>query len=225
MYQFVTGPLLWLSFAVFFIGLIARIVLYIRGLNWKLDRVTYRVNTRYGVKGALKSVFFWLLPFGARNWRVKPWFTLLFFAFHAGLVITPIFLLAHAVLLKERWGLGWPAISNQTADVLTVVVIVAAVFLVLRRLALPEVRIMTTAYDYLLIAVTVAPFITGFIAGFGGENYQTWLIVHVLTGEIWLVAVPFTKLAHVVLFFCSRVQLGMDFGIKRGGLKGRGLVW
>ncbi len=40
-----------------------------------------------------------------------------------------------------------------------------------------------------------------------------------------LIAIPFTKLSHLVLFFCSRVQLGMDYGIKRGGMKGKGLVW
>ena len=41
MYQFVTGPLAWISFAIFFIGLIARIIWYVRGLDWKLDRIPY----------------------------------------------------------------------------------------------------------------------------------------------------------------------------------------
>jgi hypothetical protein len=45
MYEFVTGPLAWLAFAVFFIGNIVRLVFYVRGLDWKLDRVTYSVNT------------------------------------------------------------------------------------------------------------------------------------------------------------------------------------
>ncbi len=40
-----------------------------------------------------------------------------------------------------------------------------------------------------------------------------------------LVAIPFTKLSHVFLFFASRAQLGMDFGIKRGGLKGTKMDW
>jgi hypothetical protein len=29
----------------------------------------------------------------------------------------------------------------------------------------------------------------------------------------------------VLLFFLSRAQLGMDFGIKRGGMKGKGMAW
>ena len=33
MYQFVTGPLAWLSFTIFFVGVIAHVVKYIRGLD------------------------------------------------------------------------------------------------------------------------------------------------------------------------------------------------
>ena len=111
------------------------------------------------------------------------------------------------------------------SDVLTILVIVAVVFLVLRRIALPEVRLITTAYDYLMIAIAVAPFITGFIAAHGASNYNFWIIAHVLCGEIVLVAIPFTKLSHFILFFLSRAQLGMDYGIKRGGMKSKGLAW
>ena len=74
MYEFVTGPLVWLSFAIFFIGLIVRAVLYIKGLDWKLDRVTYSVNTAYGVRGAVRSILFWLFPYGSLATRsLKLW--------------------------------------------------------------------------------------------------------------------------------------------------------
>jgi len=69
MYEFVTGPLAWLAFAVFFVGNIVRLVFYVRGLDWKLDRVTYSVNTSFGVKGAVRSILFWLTPFGTHSWR------------------------------------------------------------------------------------------------------------------------------------------------------------
>jgi hypothetical protein len=75
MYEFVTGPLAWISFAIFFVGLIVRAVLYIRGLDWKLDRVTYSENVSYGIKGAIRSIVFWLFPYGTRSWRNNPWFT------------------------------------------------------------------------------------------------------------------------------------------------------
>lgn len=225
MYEFVTGPLAWLAFSVFFIGIIVRVVQYIRGLDWKLDRVTYTVNVSYGIKGALRSIFFWLLPFGTRAWRSNPFLTFFVFTFHIGLLLTPVFLLAHNELFLERWGFRFPTISEATADFLTILVLVSALFLVLRRIALPEVRIITTGYDYLLLIIAVCPFFTGLMAHYQVWNYEFWLILHIVSGEIMLVAIPFTKLSHFVKFFLTRAQLGMDFGIKRGGMKNKGLAW
>lgn len=225
MYQFLTGPLLWLSFLIFFIGLIVRVVWYVRGLSWQMDRVPYTKHVSYGVKGALRSIFFWLLPFGTRRWKTRPAMTILFFVFHIGIVITPIFLLAHNIILRERWGISWATLPGPVADALTIGVLVSALFLVLRRVAFSEVRILTSAYDYLLLAITVAPFFTGFLASLKVAGYLFWLYAHIISAEIMLIAIPLTKLSHIVLFFMSRGQLGMDYGIKRGGMKGRGLAW
>lgn len=225
MYEFVTGPLAWLAFLTFFIGLIVRAVIYIKGLDWKLDRVAYTEHKAYGVKGALRSIFFWLVPFGTHSWRFYPGFTVLFFTFHFGLLFTPIFLKAHNILLYERWGFSLWTMSEATADALTLMTIVAGIFLILRRIALPEVRIITTAYDYLLLAIALAPFITGYLAYHQFSGYQAWLILHILTGEIMLIAIPLTKLSHFILFFLSRAQIGADYGIKRGGMKGTSMSW
>ncbi len=225
MYEFVTGPLAWLAFSVFFVGSMVRVVQYIRGLDWKLDRVTYEVNVSYGIKGALRSIFFWLLPFGTRGWRSSPFLTFFVFTFHIGLLLTPVFLVAHNELLLERWGFRFPSLSEATADFLTILVLVSAIFLVLRRIALPEVRIITTGYDYLLLIIAVSPFFTGLMAHYQVWNYEFWLILHIVSGEIMLVAIPFTKLSHFVKFFLTRAQIGMDFGIKRGGMKNKGLAW
>jgi len=225
MYEFVTGPLVWLSFAIFFVGLIVRTVLYIRGLDWKLDRVTYSVNTSFGVRGAVRSIVFWLFPFGTRSWCNNPWFTVWVFLMHIGLLLTPIFLLGHSVLMRERLGFGLWSLPGGMADFLTILVFVAVIFLTLRRIALPEVRLISTTYDYLLLAIAVAPFVTGYVAAHGTADYSFWIITHVLCGEILLIAVPLTKLSHFVLFFLSRAQLGMDYGIKRGGMKNKGISW
>jgi nitrate reductase gamma subunit len=225
MYDFVTGPLAWIAFLTFFFGLIARAVWYVKGLNWQMDRVAYRPHMRHGIKGAARSIFYWLFPYGTHSWRQNPVFTFLVFIFHIGLLVTPVFLLGHNILLKTSWGFSLPTISETAADVLTFAVIVSALFLVLRRIALTEVRIITSAYDYLLVAIAVAPFVTGLLAHYQVADYQFWLIVHILSGEIFLIAIPLTKLSHFVLFFMSRAQLGMDYVIKRGGMKGKGLAW
>jgi nitrate reductase gamma subunit len=221
MYQFVTGPLAWFAFAVFFIGLTVRAIWYVRGLDWKLDRVAYSEQTSYGVKGAIRSIIFWLIPFGTHSWRFYKMMTVLVFAFHIGLVFTPIFLRAHNIILMERWGVSLWSLPEGLADVLTFIVIISGIFLMLRRIAFPQVRIITTAYDYLLLLIALAPFITGFMAYHQAPGYQGWLIAHIICGEIMIVAIPLTKLSHFLLFFLSRAQLGMDFGIKRGGMKNK----
>ena len=225
MYDFLTGPMLWATFLVSFGGLLVRAVLYVRGLHWQLDRVAYRPNMKYGLRGGLRSILAFIIPFKARLWRVRPGFTLIFFAFHVGLLVTPIFLEAHNVMLKEAFGFSLPTLSTGLADTLAWVCLVGGLFLILRRIAFPEVRIITTFYDYLLLAISVMPFITGLIARYEMGDYQFWLTAHILSGEIWLLCLPFTKLSHVVLFFMSRMQLGMDYGIKRGGMKGSDMAW
>jgi hypothetical protein len=56
-------------------------------------------------------------------------------------------------------------------------------------------------------------------------DYYFWLMAHIISGHIFLIAIPLTKLSHFLLFFMTRAQLGMDYGIKRGGMKGKGMAW
>lgn len=225
MYQFLTGPMLWVTFIVFFGGLAWRIVWYIRGLDWQLDRVAYRAHWKLGLKGAVQSIIHWLIPYYSHGWRAKPIYTFIFFLFHIGLIVVPLFLVGHAVILKERWGIEWPTISMGLADALTIAVLACTVFIIIRRIALPEVRIITTLYDYFLLLLTVTPFLSGFLAVHQAGDYNFWLYTHIISGELLLIAIPFTKLFHVVGFFLSRAQLGMDFGIKRAYKAPGGFDW
>jgi nitrate reductase gamma subunit len=225
MYEFVAGPLAKIAFVIFFLGLIWRYINYVRGLNWQADRVAYRAHIGSGAKGALRSIIVWLIPFGTHSWRFYPGFTVLVFVFHIGILSTPIFLLGHNMMLADAWGFSFPTLPEALADTLTVAVLMAGLFILLRRIALPQVRILTKPYDLLVLAIAIAPFLTGFLARMQVGDYNFWLIAHILCGEIMLVAIPFTKLSHFLLFFLSRAQIGMDFGIKRGGMKGKRMPW
>lgn len=225
MYAFLTGPMLWLSFAVCIIGCVYRIVTYIKGLDWQLDRVPYGYFRELAVRGALRSVWHWLVPYGSRSWRKSPFFAAAFFLLHLGVILVPLFLFGHVLIVKERFGISWPTLPAGLADALTILAMAGAVFIVLRRYALPEVRIITTGHDLCILALSFAVLLTGFVAAHQSGAGNGWLIAHILCGEATLIAIPFTKLSHVVLFFCSRAQIGVDFGVKRGGQRGRGIVW
>ena len=225
MYEFLSGPMFWLSLGICLIGLTVRLVMYFKGLSWQLDRVAYKAYPSQGFKGAMQSIGKWLMPFGTYGWRRQPFMTVIFFGFHIGAVAVPVFLLAHNLILKDKIGISLITLNPLLADTMTWVVVVSAFFLALRRIALPEVRILTTAYDYFILCLSAAPFVTGLIARYEIGSYSFWITVHILLGEALLIAIPFTKLSHIVLFFASRAQLGMDYAIKRGGMKGKGMAW
>ena len=125
MYEFVTGPLAWLAFAVFFVGIVVRLVMYVRGLDWKLDRVTYSVNTSYGVRGRGALDRLLADAFRHHGWRANPMFTVFVFVMHIGLIVTPLFLLGHTILLQERWGVAGWSLPGPLADAMTVAVLIS----------------------------------------------------------------------------------------------------
>ena len=72
MYEFLTGPMLWAAFLIFVIGLARRVVLYIRGLDWRLERVAYGPGRKIGMKGASFSGWFLLGRTAGAGSRISP---------------------------------------------------------------------------------------------------------------------------------------------------------
>ena len=197
-----------------------------RGLDARLERVAYSYHTERSIPGALASIFKWLIPGGTSGWRAQPVATILFFLLHFGAVLIPLFLLGHTVLLETYVGISLPSLPGGVADVLSIMALSAIVLFALRRLSSPALRQLNSGQDWLILLLTFLPFATGLMARFDGSAYQTWMIAHVISGELFLILAPFTKLSHIVLFFMSRAQIGMDYAIKRGGAtRGGAFPW
>jgi nitrate reductase gamma subunit len=210
LYNFLRGPLVWVAFIIFVGGSIYRLRSLI--LLAKKEKVVYPYMD---LKFSLRSLLHWFIPFYSRNWRLRPVMTIVTFLFHIGLVFTPIFLLSHNVLWHESWGITWWTIPESLGDLLTIGVVGTSIFFFLRRIFAPEVRFVTFANDYLILAIAFLPFITGFLA------YHQWLlphktmvILHMLFGEIMLIAIPFTRLGHMLYFFLTRAYMGSDQGFR-----------
>jgi len=161
---------------------------------------------------SLRSIVHWMTPFAAVNMRKHPAMTIATFAFHICLLVTPIFLLSHIVIVDESWGIRWTALPDSTADIMTVIVIACCAYFLIRRLRSPEVRYVTSPSDYWLLALVAAPFVTGFYAYHQGPGYTISHIIHILTGEAMLIAIPFTRLSHMVFSVFSRAYTGSEFG-------------
>jgi len=210
MYTFVSGWLVWIAFAVFIGGLIYRFVTLIKMA--KKDKVIFPyLSLKYG----LRSLVHWIIPFATTNMRMRYETTIVTFAFHLCLVLMPIFLTAHVVMVAFSWGVHWPMLSEIAADGLTIVVVLACLFFLLRRLMLPEVRFVTYPSDYLLLLVAAAPFLTGFVAHRQWFHYETVVMIHMICGAAMLILIPFTRLSHMLFFPFTRAYMGSEFGAVR----------
>ncbi|MBW1871110.1 MAG: nitrate reductase [Deltaproteobacteria bacterium] len=210
MYEFVRGPLVWVAFAIFFGGCLYKLITMFIGAH-KEKSVLPTWNAKYG----FRSLLYWMIPFLSRNTRLHPVMTMVSYVFHLCLLLTPLFVMGHAVLWQESWGISWWSLPPWLADVTTLVVIGGALFFALRRIAAPEVRNVTTWKDFLLLIIVVAPFVTGLMAHQHWLPYKTIVIVHIVSGAVWLIAIPFTWLSHMFWFVFTRSYMGSEFGAVR----------
>jgi len=210
MYEFARGPLVWIAFAVFVFGSAYRIAWTIRAA--KKDKVVLPyMKWRCG----LRSILHWSVPYGSVNMRMRPAFTLMSFAFHICLLLTPILTLGHVALWKESWGVSWWTLPDSLSKVMTVIVLLGAATFMLRRIANPAVRFVTSAGDYVLVLLVAAPFATGLMAHYQVFDYKVLVVVHMWTGAIWLAMIPFTRIAHMLYFPLTRGYMGCEFGYVR----------
>jgi len=207
-YQFVSGPLAWFAFIVFIGGCLYRLVSLLVLVHRKEPFIYSYMSWKY----SLRSILRWSTPFATENMRRHPGMTIVTFAFHVCLLITPIFLLAHIILIEEAWNLSWWSLPDGLADAMTLIVITGCIFFLVRRLTNPEVQYVTSASDFVLLAIIAAPFVTGFLAYYQWFGYKFFVIIHILAGEIMLVAIPFTRLSHMITAPLTRAYMGSEFG-------------
>ncbi len=215
-YSLVEGPLLWVAFLTFIIGSLMRAFLFFI-VSQKMDKIIYE---HFRWKYVLSTFGRWLLPLN-KTVTKNPFFTISGYLFHICLIAVPIWLTGHITLWEEsRFEWSWLSMPEALSDWMTLVFLAIALFFLLRRIFSADIHLLSTFSDYLLLVVTALPFMTGYflmhgtLDGIGvlGDNMP---IIHILTGEIMLILIPFTKLSHFILFFFSRGATAIEFG-RRG---------
>lgn len=138
------------------------------------------------------------------------------YIFHIGLFITIFLFVPHIELIDSVLGVRWPGLPNPVVDGVAVVTMVALVVLLLHRLRHPVKRMLSTPEDYLTWLVTFLPILTGWLAYHRLINpYPLVLGLHILSVELLMVVLPFTKLMHTFTVFLSRWYNGATYG-RRG---------
>ncbi len=196
-----------LSFAVLIIGICFRMVtFYFKGTNPKM------LYPKENISNGFKSIIFGIIPFATRAMRERPIFTIIAFLFHLGVLIVPIFFMAHIVLWFESYGVLWKGISNTLADILTIIVLVGCVFFFIRRITVKEVKLVSQPSDFILLILIFISFLTGFLAFHQMGPYRPMLITHILCSNILIAMIPFSRLWHMIAYPFSRYYMGADFG-------------
>ncbi|MFH1138812.1 MAG: nitrate reductase [Pseudomonadota bacterium] len=211
LYDFVVGPLAWLAGLTFVLGSIYRLVSMYRLSKTKDPFVIEYMNLKFG----LRSILHWSTPFVPVNSRRHPAVTAVAFVFHACLLATPVFLSAHVLMLEYFHDLEYFTLPDHVADVMTVLVILGAVFYGIRRAVRPEVRYVSGMGDWVALVLAGLPFLTGFLAFHQIGDYQVMIILHILSGEAMLAAIPFTRLSHMIFAPFTRAYIGSEFGAVR----------
>jgi nitrate reductase gamma subunit len=202
--EFAKGPLFAVTFLVMVLGLARQVALQFYFLSVKKGRRLREVPWSDMAKETLS----WLVPIRHIEPGTKA-FSTASFLMHVGIIVVPVFFVGHIALWNEFLGVNLPSIGKGTADILTLLTIACGSLLLIYRVFRTRHRLVSQRSDYLLLVLVLLPFVSGYVAAHPGVNPFPWSVVmltHLLSAELLFVLVPFTKLAHVVLFFFDRIS-------------------
>jgi nitrate reductase gamma subunit len=169
-------------------------------------------------KPVLLETLRWIFPL-KKGLQIRAVFSITSMLFHVCIIVTPIFLSAHILLWERGLGISWPAISNGVADYLTLIAIVSGIALFVDRVSARASRSISRAQDFFLPLLIVVPFVTGYLAMHPHLNpfgYNGTMFVHVMSGNLILLLIPFTKLSHMALFFGTQLISELGWHLKPG---------
>jgi nitrate reductase gamma subunit len=238
---FIKGPMVWIAFGVFFGGLVIqawRFLLvtrkkapdYLPGAPKKKKKKKKKPKKALGKAAAKpKRKGFMerlqpLIKFADKRYDnlensmffTHPVVTVVTVLFHVFLFVTPIFLLAHNELFRKAFGFSLPSLPDYATDTMTIIFLMCGGFFLYRRIFVKRVRAITTPWDFFVLFVTLTPFITGFLAFRQWFDYPTIMIIHIVSGELMLMLIPFTKLGHMIYFFLYRLLIGSEYSFGQG---------
>ena len=217
MLNFVQGHLISIAFIVFILGLVYQGIQFFKltkKKEWGVPPSSIEIKREQ--KTTKQRILEGLRSLNGNLWKTDPALTIVTAAFHICLIAAPLFLLGHNILLDQSWGCGLFSLPESLSDLLTLMVLIGGVYFLGRRLFLARVRVISSAYDYIVLLIALAPFLTGFLAYHQWLDYETVILLHILSGELMLITIPFTKLGHMLFFFLYRFFIGSEYSFARG---------
>lgn len=218
MYDVVRGPLVWVSFIIFILGTIFQVY---RLLSLTRVETPVKLNSGPGTflpKPAKGPTTDLAMKAKLSIFGVNPFMIIVTTLFHVLLILVPVFVLGHNILLDNAFGLSLFSLPEKTADFLTQIVIVCALIFLYRRIFSDRVKAITDWQDYLFLLLAAGPFITGYLAFHQTfpDHYRLVVTLHMLFGELMLMAIPFTKFIHMFYLVIMRKTIKSEYSLGRG---------
>lgn len=204
--EFSMGPLFRLTFALMVLGLARILILDLWGM-WEAWRRAGDKSIPWPL--VISRTIEWIFPV-KRVMHKRPLYSIFAILFHIGLLVTPIFLLAHIRLWEAGLGVSWVSLGADWANWLTLLTIVMGFAILIGRIGSRTSRAISRKQDYLWPVLLLIPFITGGVCAnfaISASMYQTMMLMHVLSAELIFVLMPFTKIAHCVLMPLSQLVI------------------
>ncbi len=216
---FLKGPLLTFAVAVLVLGLLRHVVLTV----WALIEAVRRAGDHsIPYARVLRNTAMWAFPV-TRLHRSLPVFSYASFLFHLGVILSALFLREHIDLFGHL-GLSWPSIPRPYVDWLALLAFAGLSVLLGYRIYSRQSRDVSGFADYLILVLLLLTVGVGYLAGqsWNVVPYDVTMVIHIAAGSTILVLVPFTKVAHCVLFPLVRMSSEIGWHLTREG--GRDVV-
>ena len=215
--EFGRGPLFRFCFAVMVLNLLRIFVLSAYGAFEALNRAG---DNKIAWKPLLMQTVSWLVPV-TRFWKLRPIYGTASVIWHAAIILTPIFFSAHIFLWGNALGFTWPALSDQAAEVLTIVAVVFGMGMFLSRVLDRRARALSRFQDYAWPPLIALTFLTGWFCAnsdLTAGGYMLIMLVHVYSANLIMFLIPFTKVAHCILMPLSQIvsHVGWRFPVGAG---------
>ncbi len=152
--------------------------------------------------------------------------TLNAYGYHIGLAIVFFGFAPHIAFVHRLTGLSWPAVPGWVFVIAVAFVFIGLFYALMIRLTSPVLRMLSNFDDYASWVVTILPMVTGMAVlslSFDSRYpaspaYPGPVAIHLLSLELLLVWLPFSKLGHAFLVFLSRGATGVAFARKGAAL-------
>jgi nitrate reductase gamma subunit len=189
------GPLFRLALAMCLLGL----AYHLLNTLWMLRQSHRRAaDKELRLRSVLAAILGGLLP--AR--RRRPLQTVASLAFHAGILLVPLFFVGHVTLWQPYLPIGWPTLGPVASDGLTLAALAGLLALLLGRWLVRTSRELTSRADVAVLLLLLAVVASGYWAAHPTSSPaapRAMLLAHILLGDLTLALTPLTKIAHGVL--------------------------